>query len=627
MSGTPRPALSESHAVIHNYKSDEATSSGECSNAAAVGGCPEPSVFATPTSGSPSGFPSHVVLWSDVPDAIIHYTIDGTEPDSLSTVYTDPISVTSSGVTIHAVAHTEGCPLGPSITVQYANPQFPFVFSYSCDTPDHAGPWDDFTSNGINDHHWVLQFTLAAATTIKRLELYQLDASGNWTTGQVWSTDSPIVPTDYDPESPPGIDFFCYPLVVFIAAVQQWVAYQDTLGSYGAGSHTWDLYGDTVVAAGGLFRLDIILGDDTKLTQSIEAVCTSAPPLCPPPAAPTLLAKCDGAVDVTFAGTVGRPYQIYQSSTICDTGAWTLAASGTIDASPKTVEITGLTAGCVYSFYVSVDEVGCGFRDSNPASVTPLSEPTVIISTNKTIVEPNESFTISWTSNNIGGAVCGGCLDGQVSINQSMGCKAGNVSGSQAQTQAVCGIYTYQITGCNTCGTAVASVQVEVRCPTICPNCNDTPSPATVHIANPMSFLCPVDDWCCKNPVVCGQPDCGPGSAYQIGQFPSYVAWDGVLFPLSRSACTYVTQQSVTGNTYLGGCPGPTPGTAYPILVSITCQAQQGKWFLGIQSENGSASGCFGNWWQGEKLTGNGPTGVYTRVSGCSTHPASITVT
>lgn len=605
--------------MLYDYLSEDSTSSGQCSN----NNCPQAIVSSNPVSGAQVNFPTYVTLTSDVEGATIHYTIDGTAPDTLSQIYTGPILIESAGVTVRAIAQVEGCAQGsePAMTAAFSNASFSFVFSYACDTPDKSGPWDTFTPDGGVDHHWILQFTLAGAVTIKRLELYQLDADGNWTTGQVWSTDSPINPTDPASELTSGDDFFCYPLVVFIAAVQQWTDYQDTLGSYGAGSHTWDLYGDTVIAAGGLFRLDIILDDDTKLSQTIEAVCTSTPPLCPSPATPTVTGKCDGKVDVTFSGTVGRDFVIYGKTDSCSASGWEEVGNGTIDVSPKTVEIPGMIEGCIYQFYVSIDEAGCGFKDSAPTlAVLPLPEPVVTISTNKTIVDPNESFTISWTSNNIGGAVCGGCLDGQVSINQSMGCKAGNASGSQAQSQAVCGIYTYQITGCNTCGTAVASVQVEVRCPTVCPDCSTRP--ATLSIANPGSFLCPVDDWCCKSPVVCGPGNCGPGPAYNIGQFPTWVAWNGVMYRQGIS-CTWRTSFDFN----LGGCPGPSPGSAYPIIVTVTCQVQQAKWFLGIQNDNGSSAGCFGNWWQGEKSTGNEPTGTYIRVSGCSLHPASITVT
>lgn len=607
--------------MLHDYSSIEATESGSCSNAE----CQSAMVLADPPSGSESNFPTYVVLSSDVPEAIIRYTIDGTEPDSLSAIYTEPILIASAGVVLKALAHTADCPVGPIATVQYTNSSFPFSFSYICDTPDYGGRWFEFTPNGNNDHHWQLQFTLSALTTIKRLELYQLDTSGNWTTGQVWSTNNPINPW---PDHPTD-EFECFPLLVFSAAVQVWVAYQSSLGAFGAGSYTWDLYGDTVIAAGGLFRLDIILSDDTKLSQTIIAECVAVPPPpCPPPDAPTVTGKCGGKVDVTFTGTVGRDYVIYKRSDVCFGEGWDEAASGTIDVSPKTVELSGLVEGCPYQFYVAIDELGCGLRDSNSSiTVIPLLSPAVTISTDKTIVDPGESFTISWTSRNIGGAVCGGCLSGQVSIDNSIGCKNGNTPGSQAQSQAVCGIYTYQITGCNGCGTAIATVQVEVRCAALCPCVAVGPGsgaimPLSVTVtSSPLSFLCPVDDWCCKSPVVCGPSNCGPGPAY----FPSDVGgtvWNGQLF--LSSPCGIYRHPA---NQY-GGCQGAPPaagGTLYPISVIISCNGSH--WTLQVVGENRSSAGCFGEWWTGIKTTGNLPTGVYTRVSGCSPHPSSITVT
>lgn len=581
--------------MIHNYKSDEATSSGECSNAAALGGCPEPLVFSTPTSGAQSGFPSHVVLSSDVPDAIIHYTTDGTEPDSLSTIYTAPILIGSSGILIRAVAHTEGCPLGPSISVQYANPSFPFVFSYACDTPDNGGEWGVFVPNANNDHHWQLQFTLPGAQTIKRLEVYQLDADGNWTTGQAWSTDSPISPVEL------GAEFDVYPLLVFEAAVQKWAAYQSSLGSFGPGAITWDLYGDIVAEAGGLFRLKIILGDNSELSQTIDGTtCTATPPLCAPPATPTLNGQCDGLMDVTFIGTVGRPYKVYQATFFCGSGIYSEVDSGTIDVSPKTVQISGLSAGCLYAFYVSVDEAGCGFRDSSPAFSGVPPNASVTISTDKTIVDPDESFTISWTSINVYTAVCGGCLAGEVSINHSIGCKPGNTSGSVSQSQSVCGVYTYQITGCNDCGTVIASVQVEVRCAATCP---EEEQPTLVGLGGSSSFLCD---------LVGG---CGLELFYQP-------QWTGLL---SGAPCQWLK----ASNSGVAGCVRHISGNIYEgyiidVEVKFVPLSLGGPfWQLRITAQAVVGAPLV---WEGRRLYGSLPFGEYTKVDGCASGPATMTV-
>lgn len=581
--------------MLYDYLSEEATSSGQCSN----NDCPQAIVSSNPLSGAQVNFPTYVQLTSDVPGAVIRYTIDGTEPDTLSAIYTEPILIASAGVMLRAIAHAEGCAQGSEaiMTVMFSNPVFPFVFSYSCDTPDKGGTWGVFTPNGFNDHHWVAQFTLTGAQTIKRLELYQLDALGNWTTGQVWSTGNPINPPELDEP------FEVFPLLVFIAAVQQWAAYQTTLGSYGAGSHTWDLYGDIVTPASGLFRLDIILGDDTKLSQTIDAItCTATPPLCPPPAAPIASGACDGGVEVLFTGPVGRDYIIYARSNVCSDGSWSQVASGNIDASPKTVEITALVEGCAYEFYVSIDAVGCGFRDSSPSNPTiPFLAPVVTISTNKTLVDPNESFTISWTSGQIGGATCGGCPDGQVSIDNGIGCKAGNGAGSQAQSQSTPGIYTYQITGCNSCGTAIATVQVQVRDLATCAG----PQPTYGRLAGASLFLCDFLGAC--------------GTLF----FNEPVIWDGII-PLT-SSCHY---QKVSSDHEVFGCVQQVGTIWNGIRGDVEIGFDNSNplipfWWIQISAQTSGPSEVV---WYGVKLLGSTPLGTYNKTGGCASNPASVTI-
>lgn len=596
--------------MLHDYTSNEASDSGQCSNA----DCPQPNVFTFPVSGAGIAVPTYVTLTSDIEGAIIRYTTDGTDPDVLSPEYTGPFVITSPFTVIRAIAYVEGCvPASVSIDTVFTNPSFPFVFSYACDTPDNGGQWDDFSPNGVNDHHWQLQFALDGPTTIKRLELYQLDADGKWTTGQVWSTDSPINPFTDDPEK----EFACFPLLVFDTAVQQWAAYQSSLGSFGPGTITWDLYGDIAFSVGSdhLWRLDIILADDSRLSQIINTTCTVTPPLCPPPATPTLTGKCDGKVDVTLTGTVGRPYRIFVSSIQCGTGAWSQVASGTIDVSPKTVEITGLTKGCLYSFYVSIDEPGCGYRDSAIASVLTKSDALVTISTNKTVVDPGESFTISWTSSNIGTAVCGGCLAGEVSLNQGIGCKAGNTPGSIAQSQAVCGVYTYQITGCNDCNTHIASVQVEVRC---LATCATPPFGSCIKIA-------PVD-----GEDVHGQL-CDFTGICAMGSFPAFCGaghWSGTLFANgSPGTCRY---EAIAQGLICHYAPNPSCGWAFGgALCFLDTDVVPNRWRLTISGRDYSVpSSPVGRLlWEGEKLVGNNALGTYSRVGGCATGPSSFIIT
>lgn len=574
--------------MLYDYQSSEATDSGQCQNVE----CPTPVVLTDPVSGSGVAFPFYIRLYSDVPNATIRYTIDGTEPDSLSETYTEPILLASSGVVVRAIAHVEDCEPGAVTVAQFGNSLFPFRFSYACDTPDNGGQWDEWAPNGANDHHWRLVFTLAGATTIKRLELYQLDSSGNWTTGQAWATDSPINPFA-DSEQ----DFAVFPLLVFIAAVQQWTDYQSSLGSYGAATHTWDLYGDIVVVASGLFRVDIILDDDTRLSQTINTTCEAvAPPLCPPPATPTATGECSGAASITFTGTVGRPYKIFYSSPLCGIPAFEEVASGTIDVSPKTVLVTGMDAGCEFYFYVSIDEAGCGYRDSATAKAVPLFDPGISVSIDKTVVDPGEEFTVTWTSQHIADVACGGCAAGEILT--PFGCMPGNVRASQVTSiTSPCGAALYEVSGCNTCGQAVAVAQIEVRCPATCvPQVPNFVTLGTMDCDNILAN-CTVSNRC------------------------GGTIWDYRMYNDGANGCSY------TGGAQIGLCI--TSGicgiqfagagtTFYPEI-----PVENSYWELTVAAGAGID---FTTIWVGRKLVGNGPTGIYTRTGGCATSPATITL-
>lgn len=75
-------------------------------------------VFSDPPSGSQVNFPVHVTLSSDVAGATIRYTVDGTDPDSLSTIHTGPILI-ESGVMLRAIAHREDGKEGPITSFQF----------------------------------------------------------------------------------------------------------------------------------------------------------------------------------------------------------------------------------------------------------------------------------------------------------------------------------------------------------------------------------------------------------------------------------------------------------------------------------------------------------------------------
>jgi hypothetical protein len=587
---------------LHDHSSADATASGQCSNA----DCPEPLITADPVSGSEINVPAYITLTSNVPEATIYYTLDGSEPDDDSEEYIEPILLENTGTIIRAIAIVEGCTPGPIANIQYSNPSFPFVFCYACDTPDNAGEWDDFTPNGNADHHWQFQFTLDANTTIARLELYQLDADGQWTNGKVWSTNSPINPFPDSPET----DFASFPLLVFIAAVQQWAAYQSSLGTYGAGAHTWDLYGDKTIPASGFFRLDIILDSGTKLSQTIEAVCSASCVTCTNPSAPTLTPLCSGGIDVTFTGPVGQDFRIYMRSNVtgCGDGTWEEVDSGNIAASPTTRPIVGLTEGCLYDFYVSIDISGCGFRDSPIVSTAPLYHPTVQITSSKLSVAIGEPFTISWDSEHIGGAVCGSCPDGQVTLNHSIGCKGGNTPGSSVQSQAVCGVYTYQITGCNGCGTAIATVVVNVEC--ACVGCDSSLVQVRLF-GDPGTFLC-------------GQFPVAPDPCFPTG-FQVSTVWHGRIF--RTTGCNYHFAYCSTGGSgcvfTVGGCNYP-PNPLFYLGISAHCNFIGGKWILRFSAGDSAVSVPNSIFWRGEKTEGCLPTGTYVRTDGCAVGPATI---
>lgn len=563
---------------------DYQAADAEDSDAGTGAECPDVHVTITPTSGSYVFFPSYVVLEADHEDAVIRYTTDGTDPSSSSTLYSAPFEITQAGILIKARAFLTGCSPGPIATALYQNTPFLIAFDYSCVTPDKVGIWDVWAPNGNIDSFWQLEFTLTGNQAITRLEMRQLSALGEDNTGILYSTDSPL---EID-----GEDVEVMPLGLFIGGVQQHTDYQSSLGTFGAATHTWDLYGDKRFSSdGAFFQLTMVLGDGSSLTAIKNTHCNNVvnPQPCPSPAAPTVTGHCDGEVTVSFVNSAPQNFRVYQSQ-VGSPGGWTLVASGTTAASPHVASVTGLTPGELYYFRVELEYSGCGFQSSIPVAGLPLPDAEVTISTDKAVVNPNESFTISWTSQYVGGATCGGCADGEVSLNQSLGCKSGNASGSQATSKASPGIYTYEITGCNACGTVTASVQVEVLDVATC-----SVQPSIINIPNPASFLCGFESGC------------------SIGAYGIVSPWNGQMPKVSD--CNWAICAD-------GGCLASGGVIAY-ISLCVWCYLSGGVWVL----EVGTPGSPNGHYWRGTKGFGNSPLGTYTRVSGCATGPATITIT
>lgn len=94
-----------------------------------------------------------VSITSETEDATIYYTIDGTDPNTSSTVYSSPLSENISGVTIRAIAVKDGminsAISSGSVTLSCATPVFTKNgnnLTISCSFPTGAGIY--YTTNG-----------------------------------------------------------------------------------------------------------------------------------------------------------------------------------------------------------------------------------------------------------------------------------------------------------------------------------------------------------------------------------------------------------------------------------------------------------------------------------------------
>jgi uncharacterized protein YjiK len=217
-----------------------------------------PTVEFDPPAGASVAFPTIVFITASDESAIIHYTVDGSEPTNNSPIYTGPISL-AEGDTLRARAYTTNCIGAPAQAAYTAVDGF--VFDYICDSPDRAGAWSDFGANGEVDYHWSLLRTTLEEENVKRLEIYETNSQGVWVTGQAWATINPCYPAEMD-----GSAFNVYPLVVDSAESGTYTqinsAYGEPLTTLTAdGTHNLQMYGQPAVELVGYFKLLYVLDD------------------------------------------------------------------------------------------------------------------------------------------------------------------------------------------------------------------------------------------------------------------------------------------------------------------------------------------------------------------------------
>lgn len=223
---------------------------------------PLPKVLFEPVSGTFLIMPSLVTLRSDNPDAVIHYTTDGSTPDRNSTTYSTPLTISAPAELIRAIAIVEGCPEGPEAVAQYQQWTPAAHFTYGCGTVDKSGQWLAFAADGNPDYNWQLQIQFSAVTGVKEFQVLQLFPDGTFT-GSAWATKEFINPWPEDATK----QHRAFPLVMWDpdhTGAQVNLTYVDdfsvAIGNFGVGSHTRTLYGSpwTSLPADNLFKLKII---------------------------------------------------------------------------------------------------------------------------------------------------------------------------------------------------------------------------------------------------------------------------------------------------------------------------------------------------------------------------------
>lgn len=407
-----------------------------------------------PPPGACVAFPSLVSITASSPEAVIYYTLDGSDPTELSTLYVVPFQVNSPQTVIRSKAYVDGCAPSETHSTQYVLCEPSLIFAFRCVDPgdDFVGPWGDFTPNGQQDYRWTLDMTLASALAVKSITIYQTNSEGVWDTGQAWSTQQFNSP----PEGP--VNFNTYPLGVFDPAQLNNAYSADfstSFGNFAPGAHTIELYGETQAPLSGYFRFELALADGTIYQLSDSAICDPPPP-CIPPEAPSLVATCE-SITVTFSSTIGAAYSILRTSSCGSPFAATLDY-GEVTSVPQSFVDTQVTPDCEYCYWMEITLAGCPSIAGPKVCAHIIHEPVVTISAEHLNVCEGTDVLISWSSNNI--AAGGACAAGTVNISPTIGVQPGNAAGSQVVN--ITATTTFTITGCNFCDIASSQVTVTV---------------------------------------------------------------------------------------------------------------------------------------------------------------------
>lgn len=589
--------------------------------------CPgQAAVSFDPPSGNVVVVPFFVKLTSDNPDATIRYTTNGTSVTPLSTAYTGPIEITSLSQVVQAKAYVEGCDEPVQYMARWKQISgLSIAFRRFCDPDDKVGRWDVWAPNARDDHHWTLQINNTADLDIQRIEIYQLDTNGDWTTGQAWATDSPIYPPAPWPQN---IAFNVYPLGAFVAAVQQHAAYVTTYGTVAAGTNFIDLYGEIEFIPSGYFKLLLVLQNGDVIEAVVDAVPCDPPPPPPPPCftvdKPVLVPICSGIrVDFTVPAPA-RDYRVWRK-TCSGPDAFVQVETGN-GSGAISFSDTPLVFGIGYIYYVEIRIVDVGYEHcpewvaseiSNcgdticpPSATEFFADPDVVDDGDGTTFHIT---TVCATSATIDGPGFGGPTP-IGTLNAPTTVVLGECVGDPGD------LLTYTLAVTNACGTVNYQTQVLIN-PVAA--CVDVDQPTLIRLADANG-----------NPYFDGMVPACPSCNDVSGRFyPALCGlgapWDGRM---SKSGVC----------SWTNACPSPAPAgyssktiDASPsdlsILGTVTFSPSLLLWQLQLSCHQCDVFGDCStiSIWIGNKSVGSTPLGTYTRDPGfgCISSPNQYKIT